>query len=292
MSALLTRPWRWLWIYAAVFVAADAALWIAYGTGSDGPGPASAIAALVFVIVGVLTGRLSAGADSARPYRGMLLWLQGTILLAVVVFTAVDGLYFHHLVARGIPLWTNLKFGLFHEAAHLLHDRPFGSGIANVTFYVLIPFIVLSLLRVPAQSLGFGRFQPKSGIIAVVWLTPVVIAVVWGALASGEAWGKVVHAILSNVLQNGASEEFLWRGAIQSRLRLLMRDDLAVLLQAVLFGLWHVGLTVSAFHGNIPMACAEMIAVQTTAGLAMGYLALRSGNIAIGSAVHALIDAV
>jgi hypothetical protein len=44
------------------------------------------------------------------------------------VFTAVDGLYFHHLVAVGIPIWTNLHFALFQTAGNLLKDRAFGLG--------------------------------------------------------------------------------------------------------------------------------------------------------------------
>lgn len=288
-AVALRRPWAWLWIYALAFAVAIGALWFAAGMGGDAL--PSAISGVVYLLLCAITARVSAKAVPEHSLRGMLLGLQLFVLASVAVFTAVDGLYFHHL-SGGIPLWTTLHFALYQSAGHLFNDRAFGLGLANATLYVLVPLIVLVLLRVPLASLGFGRFQPKAAIIAAIWLTPVVIAEVWGAVASGSAVPVVLHRILTDVLQNGASEEFLFRGAILSRLRLVMRDDLAVLAQAVVFGLWHVGADLSGFKGNAGLALAEAIAVQTTFGLAMGYLTLRTGNIAIGSLFHALIDAV
>ena len=277
-------------MYLPVFAVAVGALSLAYGTSGDGP--SSGVTGVIYLALGALTLRTCGRANPVPPRRGILPWLQIVALLAIAAFSAVDGLYFHHLVATGVPLWTPLRFTIFHEATRIFNDRALGSGIANATFYVVPPLIVLLALQVPPSSFGLGRFQSKSTIVAAIWLIPAVIAVTWGAMASGGTLPTLVHRVLTDLLQNGATEEFLWRGAILGRLRLFMRNDVAVLLQAVLFGLWHAGADISAFQGNIWLACAEAVAVQTTFGIAMGYVALRSGNIAVSSIFHALIDAL
>jgi membrane protease YdiL (CAAX protease family) len=51
-----------------------------------------------------------------------------------------------------------------------------------------------------------------------------------------------VSLTVSNLLQNGFSEEFLFRGALLTRLRLIMAPSSAIVVSSVAFGLSHIAL--------------------------------------------------
>ena len=108
-----------------------------------------------------------------------------------------------------------------------------------------------------------------------------------GAIASDEACRQCVE----NVFRNGFSEEFLFRGVLLSRLRLVLSDQWALFAQALLFGVWHYGTDVRAANGNLIVTACFMITVQAVFGYALGFLALRTRSIAAGAAFHAIADA-
>ncbi|MDQ2992058.1 MAG: CPBP family intramembrane metalloprotease, partial [Candidatus Eremiobacteraeota bacterium] len=119
-----------------------------------------------------------------------------------------------------------------------------------------------------------------------------VCAFAWLALTGRVPVARIARVWFSNFLQNGVSEEFLWRGAFMGRLRALAGAEAAVYLQAFLFGVWHIGADYHAFGGRLVPLFANMLTGQIAVGLALGYVTQRTGNIAIGSVFHAMLDSV
>ncbi len=60
-----------------------------------------------------------------------------------------------------------------------------------------------------------------------------------------------------------------------------MKTEYALFLQAILFGAWHAHTDIVGYHGDVLNAVADMIASQAMFALGMGYLRIRTGNIAI-----------
>lgn len=252
------------------------------------------------VFLGVLcwvTSRITHGTSGA-PRRGRLFPLQLAACAFVFVAIAMSGAVFNKLIpaSAGMPIWqpTSSAFNLF-----LTHRLPaeltrFGvtNGVRNFTFDLLPLGIVLLACGVRLRDMGMGRFRSGSLKTALVWLTIPIAAFVWVVATHQVPWSFVALLWLGNLLQNGFTEEVLFRGMILGRLRAFLGNDWALLSQALLFGAWHYGLNLSVFHGNVLLAASQMITGQALFGYAWGYLTLRTGNVFIGSAVHLFSDSI
>jgi hypothetical protein len=75
-------------------------------------------------------------------------------------------------------------------------------------------------------------------------------------------------------------------------LRAVMQTEHALYLQAILFAMSHFSADMHFFKRNLTATCAEMIAGHMVSGLAFGYDTLRTGNIAIATTFHFLLDAL
>ena len=91
---------------------------------------------------------------------------------------------------------------------------------------------------------------------------------------------------MGHLLQNGFSEEFLFRGAFQTRLRAFMTSDWALVIQALVFGLWHIGFDTQTMGGDVLAGLALGIASHSVMGLALGILFQRTRNLIAPSLVH------
>jgi hypothetical protein len=189
------------------------------------------------------------------------------------------------------PGWNVMRQGIFDTAARYVSE-PYANGIANFTTYCVPIFILLLLLGVRPAQMGLGKFARGSMKSAITWLVLPLGIFAWALIAGKLTMPAIAAVWLSNLLQNGVSEEFLWRGAILGRLQTIMSPSAAIVLQALLFGAWHLHADASAYH-SIPLTTvAEMIASQALFGVAAGYVTLRTGNIAIASAFHLLFDSL
>ncbi len=139
-------------------------------------------------------------------------------------------------------------------------------------------------------DLGFGRGH-RLLRVTLIWCIVPVLAIIY-LLFSGALLSWVGQMLLSNSLNNGFFEEFLFRGALQTRLRRLMSPAWALVLQAVLFGVWHVGLGYGNYGepGGVISALASTIAFQAVLGLAFGYIFERSRNLFAPSVFHVLYN--
>lgn len=259
---------------------------------SRGAGHASLYTAAALAIFCALTRWFTSGTNADDPPRpGRRIAIQLLACVFVVAATGVEGARFNH-VAPGwlrVPGWAELHDAIYAVAAqHMRID--IANGVTGFVLYCVPIALVLLALGVPLGQQGLGRFRRGSVATAIAWLIVPLSAFAWMFATGRIPVGFGLLNWLSNLLQNGVSEEFLWRGVIMGRLRAVMTSEAALYLQAALFGLWHFGAVYHAFNGDAVGMIAEMIVMQMTVGLALGYVTQRTGNIAIGSAFHLLFD--
>lgn len=217
-------------------------------------------------------------------------WLQVAILGLFIGLTAWNGLVFHRVVAADtLPLW-----GPFMQTLHRLGGEWFGSDnyIANPVTYVVLPLICLLLTGARLPELGFRRGH-RVGRVLLLWLAIPVL--MWGyAMLAGQLTpGRLVARFVSNFMQNGFWEEFLFRGALQTRLRRLLGPAWALVLQALLFGVWHLGLGFSnTGHAGLLPALASTVVYQAVVGLAFGVIFERTRNLLAPSVVHIVVNSL
>lgn len=274
---------------AAVFAAAwavSAAVLVVSGLGFP---MFEALIGAAYLVLAAVTIRITADAPFTRAITGRRrLWAQVGIVLAFVALTAWNGVLFHQVPGAGpLPVWTSMV-----EALGRAGDAMFGNGnyVANPVTYALLPLLLLLLLGVRPRDLGLVRGH-RTGRVILLWAAiPAVflaVAVVTGQLTVP----RLLNRLVSNTMQNGPWEEFLLRGALQTRLRALLSPAWAVVIQALVFGAWHVGLGYSTTDGaGLLPALAISIVQQGTIGLAFGIVFERTRSLIAPSVVHILVN--
>lgn len=249
-----------------------------------GVGALSLVTALVTAPARGLPGRVT-----TEP---RLLVQQLVVVGATVVLTGVEGLRFHGVggATTSLPAWTALV-----DALGGLGDRWFGAphAVSNPVLYVAIPLVLLLWRGARPGELGLRRGIGTWRAAAVWCALPVVVLV--GQMLGGRpvlGAGGLAVALLLATAQNGPMEEFLFRGALQTRLRLLAGPGWALVGQALVFGVWHLGLGYSNFGhpGGLVSALASTIVYQSVLGLAFGVLAERTGSLIAPSLFHVLYN--
>ena len=265
--------------FGFLYVAAEA---VKFMRGDALWGTIDLVLGATLAIMCALTWRFTRDATvHPPPQKGRALPLQLLVCGFVIIATALDGI---------LPAWGVARRAIYGVAA--LHMPPdIANGVTNFTLYCVPLALVLLALGVPLAQQGL-RFRRGSAASAVVWLVLPVGVFVYAILSGKLAVPFVLAVWLSNLLQNGVSEEFLWRGLVFGRLSAVMKTEHALFIQAVLFGAWHASADMHAYHGDVINAVGDMIASQAMFGLALGYLRIRTGNIAIGAAFHLLFDSL
>jgi len=117
-----------------------------------------------------------------------------------------------------------------------------------------------------------------------------------------EIFSQPMNALVSLPLAFGLAlitaaltEEIFFRGVLQSHLaRLTGSDARACLITALLFGLYHLPYAYFSndwsTHGNLPWAVSSVLAEQMVTGVLLGFLWLRTRNIAAPVLFHALVN--
>jgi membrane protease YdiL (CAAX protease family) len=253
-----------------------------------------AASVLPLLIFGLLTIPLTAGKSTSTDQTvnspsagGHHLGLQLGILFAVIILTGYRGMVFNHALPSNlttIPLWTPFVDALDHLWAHVFAFPATGT---NPTLYVLLPGAAMLLLGVPLRTLGIVRGL-HAWRVAVLW-TSVDLVVLAAALVIGRlSVLGLLRSFLSNLLQNGFSEEFLFRGALLARLRWLWGDTWAAVLSSLAFGLWHLGTDTSQVGGSNLAGAALGIISQATFGLSLAIVFLRTQNLLAPTLIHVL----
>jgi len=239
------------------------------------------IAAALYVVLSIATWFFTRDREGraveTRDVKPRSLGAQLTGVAFVVLVTGFIGAAFNGVVHDvSLPVIL-MRLGAF--------------GIPQFALYVGIPSLVLAAFGVRGRGL-WVRLGERGWIAAgVTWIAPSAIALGLDIAQHEVSLGDVAGRIATNVFQNGFSEEFLFRGALLTRLRFVMRDEWALFAQAIVFGAWHYGADMKEAHGDLVYAMTIMITVQASFGYAIGFLALRSRSLLFPSIAHALADA-
>lgn len=174
---------------------------------------------------------------------------------SVLAGTETAVLFAYLLTAAAILLlWFRLRHKPLGEAAGL--RRCSGWTAAFCAFAAVGLFVVLQLALALLPEAWMTDYSEYMDVLLSDGLLPAVSIVLMGPLA----------------------EELMFRGVIQTRLARAMPAWIAVVLQAVLFGVTH--------GTPIQMAYGFLI------GLALGFLRSRTGSILPGFAAHAAFNAM
>ena len=157
-------------------------------------------------------------------------------------------------------------------AAIGLHGRLVGRAIfIGAAGMVLVLFFTFGI------QLGVLRAAGEQAALAVVAIDPKT------GLA-GEGWVFALWLFLGNLL-NSFMEEGLFRGVMLTHFRLRLSPWRANLLQAVVFGLWHLAWPIWRLlygHADLAAVASEamvIVVASTVSGLAYGYLFLKTDSL-------------
>jgi membrane protease YdiL (CAAX protease family) len=220
------------------------------------------------------------------PAERRKLYAQLIVIGVILALTVLGSVQYHGFLSRIIiPVWTPMI-----DALEQFSGATFGNDnyVSNPVQYFVIPLILLLLLGAKLPDLGFGRGH-RVLRVTLIWCALPVLAILY-LLLSGALLSWAARMLISNTLQNGFFEEFLFRGALQTRLRRLMSPAWALVLQALIFGLWHIGLGYANFGdpGGIITAVASTVLYQAVLGIAFGFIFERSRNLIAPSLFHVL----
>jgi membrane protease YdiL (CAAX protease family) len=270
------------WLTSALYLAATGHLaWLAF---------AGAAGAYQLLLAG-LTARLTRPmpeepVEAAKPAP----WRTGVQLAFVLLVIARTGLSGTGL---RIPVWTAMVDGLEALGEHTLPvawvGGP-GNALANPVQYFVIPLLLLLLLGARLPELGLSRGH-RAWQVSALWSALPLIT--WLALMPNGLLPPNVLArrLIGNSLQNGFFEEFLFRGALQTRLNRIMPPIGALALQAALFGLWHLDGNTRMMGGDMLAGAAACLVSQTISGLAYGLVFSRTRNLLAPSVAHVMMNA-
>jgi len=245
----------------------------------------------ILVTVGILTtlvltempprvGRVVLGA----PYNRLL--SQIAVLLGIIALTSLS-------ISGYVPLWSE-AIGIFRGIGRayfspaLLNDPAATLSAFGALF--VIPAILLSVLGVRWQELGMARSH-RTGKIALVWCALPLGFILLALWAGATTLPIVLRNVLTGAF-HAFGTEFLFRGALQSRLLRLLTPRWALLVQALLFALWHVPSLTLQLNGNLMAGMALGVAQYGVLGLALGVIAWRTHSLWAGTAFAALLSAL
>jgi membrane protease YdiL (CAAX protease family) len=273
-----------VWVFGGLWLASAVVL-IAGGNIGLG-GLAFPVGYLALTGITVVITPEAADPQPTSPRR----WLmpQLAVIIAFILITLIDGLVFHSVVSNSVPIWNEFRLALEQASGQLFGNDNY---LINPTAYFVLPGLILLTLRARPGELGLrlGRYSRR---VTLLWCV-LPAAILAALVVSGQmTLTRLVNRLISNTLQNGFFEEFLFRGALQSRLRGWFSPAWALVIQAIAFGLWHFGLGMSSTGGDPLAAAASTILFQGTMGLAFGVMFARTGSLIAGSISHVALNSI
>lgn len=240
---------------------------------------------LLAVIVVFVTRPLPTRTSTLAAISRTRTWMQ---LVVVIGFIVLAGF------ASNLPVWSDVTSALAALGERLLPAEIVGgpgNAVVNPVQYFVLPLLALLALGARPAELGLGRGH-KVLRACLVWLAAPMVF--WFILFIGGqlTWMRLLRAVVSNALQNGFFEEFLFRGVLQTRLNRLTTIGWALVLQALIFGVWHLDANSGVAAGDPLAALAACVVGQAVGGLAYGIVFLRTRNLIAPSVAHVVMNAV
>lgn len=239
------------------------------------------------VLLGLVAMKLVPAPDTppAIPLSSQAIcFIIGSIVIGA---TFVDGLVFHKQLSQGLPVWSDVRAWLMSHGADW-----FGNGcyLANPVLYFVLPFVALKLAGVNAGALGL-RWGRGTVMTAAMWCALPVAIIVSQVQTGTRHPADLSLQILSNSLQNGFMEEFPFRGVLQLAAFRFLPVPWAVVISAVGFGLWHMGLGFTMTGGSDPaLAIAVTVLFQSVIGLILGHITHRTGSLIAPLIAHVIFN--
>ncbi len=279
-----------LWVISAAYLA-----WTGH-TGISLFALGKITAVLVFTLLtGGLTGSASGRPGNAQQAtRSTRLWLQLALVVAVIALTGQRGMVFHGVIPQEfnhIPLWSPFVQFLeevgkrLGQAGYLRNPN----YLVNPVLMFVVPLPLLLLLGARWRSLGFERGH-RTWRVVVLWSIVSVGYWLFNLITGTWSVGRLGHKLLSNTMQNGFFEEFLFRGVLQTRLSRLISPAWGLVLSSLGFGLMHIGFDAEQLGGDLLAGAAMSILVQGSMGLALGVIFLRTRNLLACSLIHVVLN--
>lgn len=246
---------------------------------------------LIVVLLSWVTVLMTSEARAPDAALGRPRWqpaCQLAGLLVIALLTGVIGMVGNHALPGALAGIGSRTMQTFRLGPHIL-GVPAPLIVLNPVTDVVIPLVVLLLLGARPRDLGLGPGHRVWRVMALWCVLPLVAVLVLIGLGMTTPMSRAT-AFVRNFFENGFSEEFLWRGAILTRLSRLVSPAWALVLSALGFGLWHVGADASVVHGNLLASACAGIVSQGPFGLGIGVVFQRTRNLAAGTVVHMLYD--
>ncbi|MDF2628425.1 MAG: hypothetical protein K0R39_2256 [Symbiobacteriaceae bacterium] len=224
---------------------------------------------VVCLALAAVTDRLTPPAPALAPAKAR----GGATAVATVILLAVGAVTIHVAGFHGIiPInW---------------HPSGLTLMWLNPTLMVLLPGAILLALGLRPANLGLGAGR-RPWLTGLLWSAPYLLLAIISFVLTGQPGPvRLLTRSLNSFLQNGFSEEFLWRGLLQTALERRLGAQWALVLASLLFGLWHVPSNLAGFGGDYVAAIAQAIWSQALMGLAFGYLYRRTGNLVAPTMFH------
>ncbi|MFQ3535753.1 MAG: CPBP family glutamic-type intramembrane protease [Aggregatilineales bacterium] len=225
-------------------------------------------------------GRVVMGA----PYNRIV--SQIAVVLGVAALTSLS-------ISGYVPLWSEV-IGIFRGIGRayfspaLLEDG--AATLGNFGALFVIPALLLMALGARWHELGTAKGH-RSGQVALLWCALPAVFILLALWARAVSLPVVLRSLLTSAFY-AFSAEFLFRGALQTRLLRLLAPRWALLLQALIFALWQVPSLAGQLGHNLLASMALGIAQYGVLGLALGLIALRTRNVWAGTAFAAVINAL
>jgi membrane protease YdiL (CAAX protease family) len=179
---------------------------------------------------------------------------------------------------------------------------------------VVLPLALIGLMR---QQASLRELLASVGLARAYWKTGLLWAVLLGLLLSAlqlviSRQGREIAGMLLTprvlylfplsfgvmLLTAGFTEEFFFRGVLQTRLAALLHSTwIAVVVTSILFGFYHLPYAYLnprwPSHGNWPAAFGAAFGQAVPLGLILGTLFVRSrSNLLACAILHALINSL
>ena len=209
-------------------------------------------------------------------------------------------------------LWALLYFTLYLGYLFLSLENEFLHWFSLVTLPVTLIFLFQRWklgawnLRAALRSVGLKRGNMTTGLW---WAVAVGLALselqlvlsrnsgeILNLLSSGKAFYLFPLSVVLMLFTAGTTEEFFFRGVLQTRLQMRLRSNIAAIaVTSVLFGLYHLPYAYLnprwPSHGNWPEALGAAFGQGVPMGLILGFIYARTKNNLVACAlVHALIN--
>ncbi len=161
-----------------------------------------------------------------------------------------------------------------------------GTTLLNFVSFALLPGAVLLIAGVKPRELGLCAPVPGTRLASAACLALPAVFIAWGFVQGKLTVWLLAVMVVHNLLSNGISEEFQCRGLLLAPLRAVVPTPWAVVVQGLLFGLFHLGGAYAEEGGDVLTAAAGAVSLNAPMGVALGVIAVRTGSLALPTAIH------